>query len=285
MRAFPVVILAGVLAALFGSSAARAEVQRSHLGVVYSDAEERFSVRFPKEWDEVDSRIVRQLVEGEDFWPYDTAVLYLDLDRERYTCPCVWLARLPNRSLEMDLVADLSADVYETASLEKVAGSGRVPPLHESRYNLFLDADRDVVWGWADGKDEDGDRWREVNVYVPTADGTLVIMYTATPNMFDFYVPKVIEIIDTAEVHWTPLERVGLAVEEAISNPTSLATPEARSVLLIPGALVLAAVLGAGGWGWRARGAGFAVRCALATAFAAIGLLALLPEIVKVVPI
>jgi hypothetical protein len=260
-------------------------VQRSHLGVVYTDAEERFSVRFPKEWDEVDSRIVRQLLEEEDFWPYDTAVLYLDLDSERYTCPCVWLARLPNRSLEMDLMADLSAEVYETASLEKVAEAGRVPPLHESRYNLFLDADRGVVWGWADGQDEDGDRWREANVYLPTADGTLVIMYTATPNMFDFYASKVIAIIDTAEVHWTPFERVGLAVDEAIANPMSLATPEARSVLLIPGALLLAVVLGAGGWGWRARGAGFAIRCALATAFAAIGLLALLPEILRIVPI
>ena len=48
--------------------------------------------------------------------------------------------------------------------------------------------------------------------------------------------------------------------------------------------VTLAVLLAAGGWGWHARGAGFALRCALATAFAAVGLLALLPEIVRVVP-
>jgi hypothetical protein len=246
-------------AVLAPAAAAEEEPAAASAGLDYTDPSQFVSLRLPGQWDRWQPELVAQIVGQAGQWPETTAIFSMALDPENYTCPCLWVARFENADTPVDFRKEIQRGTYTAGGLERLtAGADRVPAWTDDPSQFFFDEKRVVVWGWGEQTDADGQAQRVATLYAPSATATAALMFVATPNMFDFYVPKFVAIVDTLDVRGkpTPAERA------AAAKPGTRAR---RGNLVLGGmaAGVLALVVAAAVSGARRGGAGFAVKCAV----------------------
>jgi hypothetical protein len=244
-------VLAGPATAADGDPAA------APAALDYTDPSELFSLRLPGKWDRWEPEMVASIV-GQTQWPETTAIFSMALDPEHYTCPCLWVARFENDSPGVNFRREIQRGTYGAAPLERLtAGPDRPTAWTQDPSQFFFDAERYLVWGWGEQTDAEGEPQRVLTVYAPSTTATAALMFVATPNMFDFYVPKFVAVADTLSVQGLPTE----AERAAAAEPGSVAR-RGSTLLAATAAGFLALVVAAGVSGARRGGAGFAVKCA-----------------------
>jgi hypothetical protein len=233
----------------------------------YADPTGFLSLRLPEHWERWSPETTQRILANLAPWPQTTSIFSLARSPDSFTCPCVWVARLESGTEKKYLDA-VEHGAYPEAAFERIGGSDRVVPFTPKDERYFHDAGRGVLWGWQDHASPSGRSNRVAIVYVPTQTATAVLMFQATPELFDASIAEFVQIVDSLEVQ--PRVRPGRILPtpppplaEQASAPASALQP----IPLVPplvrpmGAVLLLLLLFAGVYGACENGARYAIKC------------------------